>query len=242
MTRRIVLLLGLLVAFTLPMPAQEMTPAQAKLRAKTIQLFPKDGLLVVVSEAGEKYTTYLHILLPTMKKGSDEDGHQVLPFDNAYEAVLLRRVIVLFSNKLAFSTDRYDGQNQEEKKEAGPKRLETFMWDVSGNNLSVEFTPGIFKDGTIVALDEQLKYLFDLKKDTISLEGSSSRQLDTDDAEIIRMFLDFFAVYARESNEWYEVETNQKQKAPLPPEKAAVLIPPRILGVFLYQFPSELFL
>jgi len=80
--------------------------------------------------------------------------------------------------------------------------------------------PGIYKDGAIVALDEKLKYSFDLKKDAISLEGSPSRQLDTDDAEMIRGFLNFFAVYARESNEWYEVETNRKQKAAPSPNKA----------------------
>lgn len=236
MTRRIVLLLGLLVAFALPTPAQEMTPAQAKFRAKTIQLFAKNELLVVVSEAGEKYTTYLHVLLPTMKKGDEKDGYQLLPFGNAYEVVLLRRVIALFSHKVTFSTNRYDeGQNQGEKKEAGPKRLETFMWDVPGDNLSVEFTPGILKNGTITALDKKLKYSFDLKKDVISLEGSPSRQLDADDAEMIRVFLGFFTVYARESNEWYEVETNRKQKALPSPEKSVTVFnpPPHFRGVFV---------
>lgn len=234
MTRRIVLLLISLIIFTLTISAQGLTPAQEKLKAKTIQLFLKNELLVVVSETGEKYTTYLrNILFPTMKKGDEKDGYQLLYFDNAYEAVLLKRVIILFSNKLAFSTDRYDGQNQGEKKEAGPKRLETLMWDVSGNNLSVEFTSGIFKDGVIVPLDGKLKYSFDLEKDTISLEGSSLRQLEADDAQIIRAFLDFLAVYARESNEWYEFENKKRQKATPSSEKNIVVsFTPQFQGCF----------
>jgi len=221
MTRRIVLLIGLLVAFVLPMPAQIMTPEQAKLSAKTIQwvsiheILLAPGELVAVSEAGEKYTTHLGIP-PTVKKGDKEDDYQVLPFDNAYEAELVKRVVILLNYKLAFSTDRYDGQGQEEKKEAKPKCLETFVWDVHGNNLSVEFTLGAFQDGAIVILDKKLKYLFDLKKDMISLEGSTSRPLDGDDAIMIRGFLNFFAIYARESNEWYEVMIRRKQKAPPP--------------------------
>jgi len=94
--------------------------------------------------------------------------------------------------------------------------------------------PGIFKDGTIVALDEKLKCSFDLKKDAISLEGSPSRQLDTDDAEMIRGFLNFFAVYARESVEWYEVEMSKERKAPLPPEKKKNdIATPYFRGVFV---------
>ena len=245
MTQRIVLLLGFLVIFTSPVLVQEKekTPAPAKFKAKTIQWTTHNEGLAIESEAGEKYILHLGLPYPAMEKMSAGNERRLLLFPYAYEAVLQQRFIAMLLHKIAFSTNKYDrGQDQGEKKEDRPKRLETFFWDASKDNLSVEITPGVFKNGAIFPLNEKLKYSFDLKDNKIS-EGFLSPQLELDenDAEMIKNFLAFLAVYARESIEWYEVVT----KGPKDPHlifrkknKNDITIrqfptPPRISGVFL---------
>ncbi len=220
MTQRIALLLGFLLILTSPVLVQEKekTPAPAKFKAKTIQWTNYDGGLAIESEAEEKYILHLCLPFPAMEKMSAGNERRLLLFPYAYEAVLQQRFIAMLLHKIAFSTNKYDrNQDQGEKKEDRPKRLETFFWDVSRNNLSAEITPGVFKNGAIFPLNEKLKYSFDLKKDTIFLENLPSRQLDDDDTEMIKNFLAFLAAYVRESVEWYEVEIRKERKTfPLP--------------------------
>ena len=248
MTQRIVLLLGFLVIFTSPVLVQEKekTPAPAKFKAKTIQWTTHNGGLAIESEAGEKYILHLGLPFPAMEKMSAGNERRLLLFPYAYEAVLQQRFIAMLLHKIAFSTNKYDrGQDQGEKKEDRPKRLEMFFWDASRDNLSAEITPGVFKNGAIFPLNEKLKYSFDLKGDTIFLENLPSRRLDDDDTEMIKNFLAFLAVYVRESVEWYEVEMSKERKVPLPPEKkkndiannlfaGSFYTHPRISGVFFY--------
>ena len=220
MTQRIALLLGFLLILTSPVLVQEKekTPVPAKFKAKTIQWTTRSIELAIESEAGEKYISHLGLLYPgpAMEK-MDMGKRRLLLFPYDYEAVLQQRFIAMLSHVIAFSTNKYDrGQDQKEDR---PKYLEIFFWDIPRDNLSVEITPGVFKNGAIFPLNEKLKYSFDLKGDTIFLENSPSRQLDDDDTEMIKNFLAFLAVYVRESVEWYEVEMSKERKAPLPPEK-----------------------
>ncbi len=243
MTQRIALLLGSLLIFISPVLVQEKekTPAPAKFKAKTIQWTTHNGGLAIESEAGEKYISHLGLPFPAMEKMSAGNERRLLLFSYAYEAVLQQRFIAMLSHEIAFSTNKYDGSQGQ--KEDRPKRLEMFFWDASRDNLSVEITPGVFKNGVIFPLNEKLKYSFDLKGDTIFLENSPSCQLDENNAGMIKNFLAFLAVYVRESVEWYEVEMGKERKAPLPPEKKKNNIAirqftasPRILGVFLLLF------
>ncbi len=222
MTQRIALLLGFLLILTSPVLVQEKekTPAPAKFKTKTIQWTTRSGRLAIESGAGEKYISHLGLPFPAMEKMSAGNERRLLLFPYAYEAVLQQRFIAMLSYEIAFSTNKYDrSRDQGEKKEDRPKRLETFFWDASRDNLFVEITPGVSKNGVIFPLNEKLKYSFDLKGDTIFLENSPSYQLDENNAEMIKSFLAFLAVYVRESVEWYEVEMSKERKAPLPPEK-----------------------
>ncbi len=222
MTQRIALLLGSLFIFTSPILVQEKekTPAPAKFKVKTIQWTTHNVGLAIESEAGEKYILHLGLPFPAMEKMSAGNERRLLLFPYDYEAVLQQRFIAMLSHVIAFSTNKYDRSwDQGEKKEDRPKRLETFFWDASRDNLFVEITPGVSKNGVIFPLNEKLKYSFDLKGDTIFLENSPSRQLDESNAGMIKSFLVFLAVYVRESVEWYEVEMNKERKVPLPPEK-----------------------
>jgi hypothetical protein len=242
MAQRIALLLGFFI-FTSPILVQEKekTPAPAKFKVKTLQWTARNAELAIESEAGEKYISHLGLLPypgPAMEKIGAGNERRLLLFPYDYEAVLQQRFISMLSHEIAFSTNKYDGSQGQ--KEDRPKRLETFFWDASRDILSVEFTPGIFKNGAILPLNEKLKYSFDLKSNRIS-EGFLFPQFDLDenDAEMIKNFLAFLAVYVRESVEWYEVEM-KKRKAPQPPEKKKNDIavrqfptPPRISGVFL---------
>ena len=244
MAQRIVLLLGFLIIFTSPILVQEKekTPAPAKFKIKTLQWTARNTELAIESEAGEKYISHLGLLSypgPAMEKIGAENERRLLLFPFDYEAVLQQRFIAMLSHQIAFSTNKYDGSQGQ--KEDRPKRLEIFFWDASIDNLSVEITPGVFKNGAIFPLNEKLKYSFDLKDNKIS-EGFLFPQFDLDenDAEMIKNFLAFLAVYVRESVEWYEVETRKGQKTFPPPEKKKNDIavrqfpaPPLISGVFL---------
>ncbi len=243
MAQRIALLLGFLLILTLPALVQEKekTPVPAKFKVKTLQWITRTAELAIESEAGEKYILHLSLLFPgpAMERVGTGNERRLLLFPFDYEAVLQQRFIAMLLHKIAFSTNKYDrSQDQGEKKEDRPKRLETFLWDASRNNLSAEITPGIIKNGAIFPLNEKLKYSFDLKGDTIFLENLPPRQLDDDDTEMIKNFLAFLAVYVRESVEWYEVEMRKVQKAPLPPEKKKNdIATPNFRGVFFASVP-----
>ena len=246
MAQRIALLLGFFI-FTSPILVQEKekTPAPAKFKVKTLQWTARNAELAIESEAGEKYISHLGLLPypgPAMEKIGAGNERRLLLFPFDYEAVLQQRFIAMLSHEIAFSSNKYDrGRDQDEKKEDRPKRLETFFWDASRDDLSVEITPGVFKSGAVFPLNEKLKYSFDLKSDKISEGFLFPRlKLDDDDAEMIKNFLAFLAVYVRESVEWYEVETRKGQKTFPPPEKKKNDIavrqfpaPPLISGVFL---------
>lgn len=224
MARMIVLLLGSLFIFASPTLIPEKMPATAKFKAKFIQWVAREGGLTIISETGEHYYIHLGSLLPTMEKTntSTENEHRLLLFPYAYEAVLQQRFIAMLSHQIAFSTNKYDRrqQDQGDKKEDRPKRLEIFSWDASVDRLLVEITPGVSKNGAIFPLNEKLKYSFDLKNDVIS-EGFLFPRLglDENDSEMIKNFLAFLAVYVRESIEWYEVETSRGLKSPAIPRK-----------------------
>ncbi len=222
MVQRLVLLIGSLIILATPLLAQEReekTPARAKFKVKTLQWTARNGELAIGSETGEKYISHLGLLFPgpAMEKVGNGNERRLLLFPFDYEAVLQQRFIAMLAHEIAFSTNKYD--RDQGQKEDRPKRLETFFWDASGDNLSVELTPGVLKNGAVFPLNEKLKYVFNLKSGEIS-EGSLFPRFKPDDEcmEMIKNFLALLAVYVRESVEWYEVEMNKRLKPSPPPE------------------------
>jgi len=229
MARRNVLLLCSLLIFSSQALVQEQPPASPptqpekpaqllRVVVKTIQWHPRPGDLAIFSEEEERYVLHLHPPLPAMEKNVKEGRSQLLAFPYPYEAVLQWRLMNLFVQQIVLITEGYD---RSQEKELRPKRLDLFVWDFPGQSFAAEITPGVVKEGATIALDEKLKYSFDLKNDVVSLENSPPHRLDAGEADFIKRFLGVIAIYVHESIEWFEARARerQEQKAPPSPKK-----------------------